>query len=73
MDTTKYVYWHLKKKVLWWVWRMDLTAPTPPADADDFDVEKGFVGDEEGKEAAWEGEDEDLDLAVSCGKAWFRN
>lgn len=52
---------------------MDLTAPTPPADADDFDVEKGFVGDEEGKEAAWEGEDEDLDLAVSCGKAWFRN
>ena len=33
------------------------------ADADDFDVDKGFAG-EEGNE--WAGEDEGLDLSVSC-------
>lgn len=37
-------------------------------DAEDFDVDKGFAGGDE-----WEGEDKELDLAVSgggCGCEW---
>ncbi len=33
-----------------------------PSDADDFDVEQGFAGDEEKDQ--WKGEDEELDMAV---------